>query len=151
MEELKRQFRPEFINRVDSIIVFRELSKEDIRYIVDINLGEINERLVDHELTIEATMEAKDWLAQHGYDAEFGARPLRRLIQREIEDQLSDAVLSGEFNEGEGVLIDVSTKGGDNGESEDHLVLKHREENQAEAEEEELEEDKLMDEAVPTA
>ena len=151
MEELKRQFRPEFINRVDSIIVFRELSKEDIRYIVDINLSEINERLVDHELTIEATMEAKDWLAQHGYDAEFGARPLRRLIQREIEDQLSDAVLSGEFNEGEGVLIDVSTASGDNGEAEDHLVLKHRGENQVEAEEEELEEDTLIGEAVPTA
>ncbi len=150
MDELKRQFRPEFINRVDSIIVFRELSKEDIRYIVDINLSEINERLVDHNLTIEATMEAKDWLAQHGYDAEFGARPLRRLIQKEVEDQLSDAVLSGEFDEGEGVLIDVATTGDSNGDAEEHLVLRHKDEGDEESDESEAPEDELLGNAMPT-
>ena len=107
MDELKRQFRPEFINRVDSIIVFRQLAKEDIRQIVDIILEEVNERLEEHELSITATEAASDWLGEHGYDAEFGARPLRRLIQTEIEDGLSDAVLSGTFTKGDVVLVDV--------------------------------------------
>ena len=107
MEQLKKQFRPEFINRVDSIIVFRQLSPDDIRQIVDIILGEVNLRLIDHELTIEATGEAKNWLGEHGYDAEFGARPLRRLIQTEVEDKLSDAVLSGKFQKGDTILLDI--------------------------------------------
>ncbi len=115
LDQLKRQFRPEFINRVDSIVVFRQLSQADIRQIVDIILGEVNDRLVDHELAIEATDAAKEWLGEHGYDAEFGARPLRRLIQTEIEDRLSDAVLSGKFGKGETVLIDTE---------EDEIVLR---------------------------
>lgn len=108
MDELKRQFRPEFINRVDSIVVFKQLSKEDIRQIVDIILLEVNSRLDDHEFTISATDSAKDWLGEKGYDAEFGARPLRRLIQTEIEDRLSDAVLAGKFKAGQTVIIDVN-------------------------------------------
>jgi ATP-dependent Clp protease ATP-binding subunit ClpC len=152
MDELKRQFRPEFINRVDSIIVFRELTQRDIRSIVDINLNEINERLVDHELTIEATGAAKDWLAQHGYDAEFGARPLRRLIQKEIEDQLSDAVLSGSFQEGERVLIDVERLENGSNEEEDKLVLRHTQEADDEPEDEDGPiEDELLSEAMPAA
>ena len=111
MEQLKKQFRPEFINRVDSIIVFRQLSPDDIRQIVDIILGEVNLRLIDHELTIEATSEAKDWLGEHGYDAEFGARPLRRLIQTEVEDNLSDAVLSGKFQKGDIIILEVGDDG----------------------------------------
>jgi ATP-dependent Clp protease ATP-binding subunit ClpC len=148
MDELKRQFRPEFINRVDSIIVFRELSQGDIRHIVDINLGEINERLVDHELVLEATSEAKDWLAQHGYDVEFGARPLRRLIQKEIEDQLSDAVLSGDFKEGESVLVDVESSGDNNGDAEGRIVLRHSDDSDEADDEAQTEED-LMEEAMP--
>jgi ATP-dependent Clp protease ATP-binding subunit ClpC len=119
MDELKRQFRPEFINRVDSIVVFRQLSKENIRQIVDIILAEVNERLVEHELTITTTDAARDWLGEHGYDAEFGARPLRRLIQTEVEDRLSDAVLAGRFATNDIVAIDVE---------EDVIVLKHEEE-----------------------
>jgi ATP-dependent Clp protease ATP-binding subunit ClpC len=107
LEQLKRQFRPEFINRVDSIIVFRQLSPADIRQIVDIILEEVNGRLVEHELMIEPTDAARDWLGSHGYDAEFGARPLRRLVQTEVEDRLSDAVLSGKFSTGEAVVVDV--------------------------------------------
>ncbi|MCA9900153.1 MAG: ATP-dependent Clp protease ATP-binding subunit [Ardenticatenaceae bacterium] len=122
MDELKRQFRPEFINRVDSIVVFRQLSKEDIRKIVDIILGEVNERLVEHELTLVATDAARDWLGEHGYDAEFGARPLRRLIQTEIEDRLSDAVLAGRFANGDAVIIDVA---------DGEIVLKNEEEETA--------------------
>jgi ATP-dependent Clp protease ATP-binding subunit ClpC len=107
MEQLKRSFRPEFINRLDSTIVFRQLTKADIRQIVDIILGEVNDRLIEHELTLESTPAARDWLAEHGYDREFGARPLRRLIQTEVEDRLSDAVLAGTFNLGDRVLVDV--------------------------------------------
>jgi ATP-dependent Clp protease ATP-binding subunit ClpC len=119
MDELKRKFRPEFINRVDNIVVFRQLTKENIRQIVDIILTEVNERLVEHELTISATDAARDWLGEHGYDAEFGARPLRRLIQTEVEDRLSDAVLAGRFAINDVVCIDVE---------EDIIVLKQEEE-----------------------
>lgn len=115
MDELKRQFRPEFINRVDSIVVFRQLTKDNIRQIVDIILAEVNERLIEHELTIATTDAARDWLGEHGYDAEFGARPLRRLIQTEVEDRLSDAVLAGRFSTNDVVAIDVE---------EDQIVLK---------------------------
>lgn len=124
-DELKRQFRPEFINRVDSIIVFRQLSQADIRHIVNIILKEVNERLVEHELQLVVTDEARDWLGRHGYDAEFGARPLRRLIQTEVEDLLSDAVLSGRFREGDAVVLDVA---------DDKIVLRHQDEESPEEE-----------------
>jgi ATP-dependent Clp protease ATP-binding subunit ClpC len=114
-DQLKRTFRPEFINRVDSIIVFRQLAREDIRAIVDIILGEVNDRLVEHELVITTSDTAKDWLVEHGYDREFGARPLRRLIQSTVEDKLSDAVLGGRFGAGDTILVDVD---------EDEIVLK---------------------------
>jgi ATP-dependent Clp protease ATP-binding subunit ClpC len=113
-EQLKRTFRPEFMNRVDSIIVFRQLTQADIRQIVDIILIEVNERLLDHSLSLEVTAAAKDWLVEHGYDREFGARPLRRLVQSAIEDRLSDAVLSGRFSDGDIVEAD---------EVEDEIVL----------------------------
>ncbi|MEM7330901.1 MAG: ATP-dependent Clp protease ATP-binding subunit [Chloroflexota bacterium] len=121
MDELKRQFRPEFINRVDSIIVFKQLSKADIRQIVDIILEEVNERLADHEFTISATEAAKDWLGENGYDAEFGARPLRRLIQTEVEDRLSDSVLAGQFEAGQTVIIDLNEDGEISLRSEDSV------------------------------
>ena len=129
MDELKRQFRPEFINRVDNIVVFKQLSKEDIREIVEIILGEVNERLVEVELAIEATTEAEDWLGERGYDEEFGARPLRRLIQTEVEDLLSDAVLSGKFEAGTVVIVDIE---------DDKIVLRAKESDEGEVEEEAL-------------
>ena len=130
MDELKRQFRPEFINRVDSIIVFRQLSQPDIRKIVDFILLEVNDRLIDHELTIEATDEARNWLGKHGYDPEFGARPLRRLIQTKVEDSLSDAVLSGQFEPGDIIVVDID------GEGEDaNFILHHKEQPEAPIEE----------------
>lgn len=118
MEQMKRTFRPEFLNRVDNVVVFRTLQRADIRQIVDIILTEVNERLVEHELVLEATDEARDWLGEHGYDAEFGARPLRRLIQTEIEDQLSDSVLAGEFRDGEEIIVDAE---------DGKLILRQRE------------------------
>jgi ATP-dependent Clp protease ATP-binding subunit ClpC len=105
-KQLKRTFRPEFMNRVDSIIVFRQLSQSNIRQIVDIILVEVNDRLLDHNLSLEVTAAAKDWLVENGYDREFGARPLRRLVQSALEDRLSDAVLSGRFSEGDIVEAD---------------------------------------------
>ncbi|MCO5180916.1 MAG: AAA family ATPase, partial [Candidatus Promineofilum sp.] len=116
MEQLKRSFRPEFLNRLDSVIVFRQLQPEDIRQIVDIIISDVNVRMDEHMLYLEATDAAKDWLAKHGYDAEYGARPLRRLVQQTVEDKLSDAVLSGEFQEGQTVIIDVA---------EDEIILRH--------------------------
>ncbi|MDJ0753183.1 MAG: ATP-dependent Clp protease ATP-binding subunit [Ardenticatenaceae bacterium] len=107
MEELKRAFRPEFLNRVDSVIVFHQLSKEHIRSIVDIILVELNERLEEYEIFLTATDAAKDWLAEEGYDAEYGARPLRRLIQTEIEDLLSDEMLAGKIRNGAKVEADL--------------------------------------------
>jgi len=133
LEELKRKFRPEFINRVDSVIVFRELSQNNILQIVDIILRRVNERLTEYELRVEATDAAKEWLAEKGYDPEFGARPLRRVIQTEVEDTLSDAVLAGRFKEGDVVLVDVD---------DDEVVLQQAENDGEEAED--------TEEAVPT-
>ena len=106
-ESLKKVFRPEFINRVDSVIVFRSLNKDDIRQIVKLELNKVTERLVEHEVTLTATDTALDLLAEQGYDAEMGARPLRRIIQLKVEDPLSDALLSGTFHEGDTILVDV--------------------------------------------
>ena len=115
IEFRKLTFWPEFLNRVDNIVVFRQLQKEDIRKIVDIILYEVNDRLVEHELELIASDEALDWLGEHGYDAEFGARPLRRLIQTEVEDLLSDAVLAGRFESGDRIQVDIE---------DDKIVLK---------------------------
>jgi ATP-dependent Clp protease ATP-binding subunit ClpC len=105
-ESLKKVFRPEFINRLDSLIVFRSLNKDDIRQIVTLELGKVTERLAEHEVTLTATEAALDLLAQQGYDPEMGARPLRRVIQQKVEDPLSDALLAGTFHEGDTILVD---------------------------------------------
>ena len=107
-ESLKKVFRPEFINRLDSVIVFRSLNKEDIRQIVNLELNKVTERLAEHEVTLTATDAALDLLAEQGYDQEMGARPLRRVIQQKVEDPLSDALLAGTFQEGDIILVVVS-------------------------------------------
>jgi len=96
-DQLRRMFRPEFLNRVDASIIFRSLSRDEIKQIVDLELNKVRERLLEHAITLEVTDEALTWLAENGYDPEFGARPLRRLIQNQIEDTLSDGILSGDF------------------------------------------------------
>ena len=111
-ESLKKVFRPEFINRVDSVVVFRSLNKEDIQNIVQLELDKVSERLQEHNLILTATKEGLALLADMGYDAEFGARPLRRVIQQQVEDPLSDRVLAGEFDEGATILVDVDEDGG---------------------------------------
>jgi ATP-dependent Clp protease ATP-binding subunit ClpC len=110
-ETLKRAFRPEFINRVDSVVVFRSLNKEDIQQIVSLELAKVAERLKEHNLALTASPAALAALAEQGYDAEFGARPLRRVIQQRVEDPLSDSLLSGNFTDGDSVLVDVNPDG----------------------------------------
>jgi len=105
--ELKRLFRPEFLNRIDQIVVFHTLSEEETELIVDLELAKIRERLVEQEIGLEATPEARAFLAKEGYSEEFGARNLRRTVQRTIEDVLSEGILAGRFRSGEVVLVDV--------------------------------------------
>jgi len=111
-EELKRTFRPEFLNRVDEIIVFHDLTVEHIRQIVDIQMQEIQDRLSEHRITLELTERAREWLANAGYDRKFGARPLRRTLQREVETPLSRKLLKGELEAGETVLVDADAEKG---------------------------------------
>jgi ATP-dependent Clp protease ATP-binding subunit ClpC len=110
-ESLKRAFRPEFINRMDSVVIFRSLNKEDIQQIVSLELDKVALRLKDHELVLTASEEALALLATQGYDTEFGARPLRRVIQQKVEDPLSDRVLAGEFVNGDMIKVDVNEDG----------------------------------------
>jgi ATP-dependent Clp protease ATP-binding subunit ClpC len=107
MDSLRRVFRPEFINRVDNVIVFRALSKEDIEQIVMLEINKVALRLEEHSIQLNATPEALDLLAEEGYDPEMGARPLRRVIQKKIEDPLSDALLAGDFVDGDSVMVEV--------------------------------------------
>jgi ATP-dependent Clp protease ATP-binding subunit ClpC len=110
-DSLKRAFRPEFINRVDAVVIFRSLNKEDIKRIVSLELDKVAQRLTEHNLTLTATPEALSLLADQGFDAEFGARPLRRVIQQKVEDPLSDRVLAGEFVNGDAVTVEVNADG----------------------------------------
>ncbi len=107
LEALKRVFRPEFINRLDGVMVFRALSKADIQKIVELELNKVGSRLEEHNVSLSPTQAALDLLAEEGYDPDMGARPLRRVIQQKVEDPLSDALLSGEFNDGDSIVIDV--------------------------------------------
>jgi len=108
MDQLRRAFRPEFLNRVDANIVFRALTREEIKQIVDLELAKVAERLIEHAITLDLNEDAREWLAKEGYDPEYGARPLRRVIQNEVEDRLSDGILSGEFSLGSVVHISVN-------------------------------------------
>ena len=107
LEELKHTFRPEFLNRVDSVIVFHALSQEDIAQIVDLEMDKVRSRLVEYDMKLQVTEAAKELLANEGYSGEYGARPLRRVIQHRIEDTLSDAILAGEFEASDTVLADA--------------------------------------------
>jgi ATP-dependent Clp protease ATP-binding subunit ClpC len=105
-EDLKRTFRPEFINRIDEIIVFESLTTEHMLQIVDLQMKEIQERMADQDLTIDLTPAARTWLANEGYEEQFGARPLRRTLQRHVESPLSVQLLRGDIAAGDHVLID---------------------------------------------
>lgn len=104
-EEMKKAFRPEFLNRIDETIVFAHLTQEEIRQIVDLMLKDLFKRLSERELSIEVTDEAKDYLAKNGYSEAYGARPLRRLIQRKVEDELAEEILSGKYSKGDTIVM----------------------------------------------
>jgi ATP-dependent Clp protease ATP-binding subunit ClpC len=106
-EELKNYFRPEFLNRIDEIIVFRQLSKEEVKDISEIMLREVFSRLTERGIALEVTDRFRDYVVEEGYDPNYGARPLRRAIMRLLEDNLAEAILSGEIQDGDTALIDV--------------------------------------------
>jgi len=132
MEALKRNFRPEFINRLDAVTVFRALNKDDIRDIVHLELEKVNTRLVENDIHLRATDAAIEFLAEEGFNQEMGARPLRRVIQREIEDRLSDALLANRFNDGENILIDIESEQQDGAEVKKVIFRQDLEEDQEE-------------------
>ncbi|NMC53701.1 MAG: ATP-dependent Clp protease ATP-binding subunit [Chloroflexi bacterium] len=111
LDSLKKVFRPEFLNRLDGVVVFRSLNKEDIRKIVNIELDKVSRRLQEHEIKLHASEAALDLLAEDGYDPDMGARPLRRVIQQKVEDPLSDALLAHEFQSGDSILVDLNEDG----------------------------------------
>jgi len=127
---LKKQFRPEFVNRLDDIVIFRSLNKEDIKQIVTLELDKVSKRLVDHQVSLSVTPKAADLIADLGYNPEMGARPLRRVIQRKVEDLLSDALLAGKFKSGDIVVVDMEMS-----EDEATIILRHEDESEHEPEE----------------
>jgi len=112
LDALKQAFRPEFLNRIDDIIVFNSLTREHLAEIVEIQIGTLRRLMQDRKLRLEVTAAAKDVLIAEGYDPQFGARPMRRTIQRLIQDPLALKLISGEFVEGDTVIVDAATGGG---------------------------------------
>ena len=110
-DALKRTFRPEFLNRIDEIIIFNSLTQEQIEQIVGLMAAEVQKRLADRDITFELTPEVRQWFAKEGFDPTFGARPLRRAIQRHLENPLSKGILTGEFQPGDHVLVDSGPQG----------------------------------------
>ena len=108
MEEVKKTFNPEFINRIDEIVVFHALSKEHIRQILDLSLAEVDDKLAEKELSLELTDAAKDFLIEKGFDAKFGARPLLRTLQRELEDPLAESMLRNHYEAGTKIKVDLN-------------------------------------------
>ncbi|MDX6667777.1 MAG: ATP-dependent Clp protease ATP-binding subunit ClpC, partial [Solirubrobacteraceae bacterium] len=121
MGELKKVFRPEFLNRIDEVIVFHKLTKDEIKQIIELLLLRIRESMAERELQLELTEEAKDLLVEQGWDPAMGARPLRRAIQRYVEDPLADFVLRAEVPPGSTVMVEPAPK---DDPQERHVVLK---------------------------
>ena len=111
METVRATFRPEFLNRLDEILLFRRLSREDMVGIVDIQLQQLQKLLDERKVTLEIDLEAKKWLANAGYDPVYGARPLKRVIQRELQNPLAEKILTGEVREGDTVRVTASPLG----------------------------------------
>jgi ATP-dependent Clp protease ATP-binding subunit ClpC len=109
---LKKTFRPEFLNRIDEIIIFSQLTPEDMEEIVVLQMKEIEQRLEEYGLSVELTLAARKWLAKQGYDPAFGARPLKRALQKHVESPLSVKMLRGDFSDGDKVRVDASEENG---------------------------------------
>ncbi|HEX2131044.1 MAG TPA: AAA family ATPase, partial [Actinophytocola sp.] len=125
-DELKKHFRPEFLNRIDDIIVFHQLTEEQIVKMVDLMITRVEEQLRNKDMALELTPNAKKLLATRGFDKVLGARPLRRTIQREIEDQLSEKILFGELEPGQIIICDVEGWDGDENSSTDKATFTFR-------------------------
>jgi ATP-dependent Clp protease ATP-binding subunit ClpB len=111
LEELRHHFRPEFLNRVDETIVFHSLSEEHLKQIVDIQLAGLRKRLAERHIELELTDRARGYLVRSGYDPNYGARPLKRAIQREIETPMARRILGGEVRDGQRILVDLDPSG----------------------------------------
>jgi ATP-dependent Clp protease ATP-binding subunit ClpB len=111
MEALRLHFKPEFLNRVDDILIFHRLSREQLRDIVTLQMARLRKLLAERQISLELTDAARDFLAEAGYDPVYGARPLRRAIQRELQDKLAPMLLAGQFKEGDTVLVDAGGSG----------------------------------------
>ena len=112
-KSLKSTFRPEFLNRIDEIIMFSSLDTAQMIEIVDLQMKEISARLEEHGLKVELTNESREWLAKEGYDPSFGARPLKRALQKHVESPLSISLLGGEFSTGDTVIVDLDQEKGE--------------------------------------
>ena len=110
-DALKKTFRPEFLNRIDEIIIFDSLTSEQIQQIVDLRVKDVEARLAQHHVSVSLTPAAREWLAREGYDPVFGARPLSRSLQKYLEDPMSRSILSGQFSEGDHVIVDADESG----------------------------------------
>jgi ATP-dependent Clp protease ATP-binding subunit ClpB len=108
METLKESFKPEFLNRVDEVVIYHALPLERIKQIIDIQLRELETRLSERHINLKVTDKAREYLAREGYDPAYGARPLKRTLQRKIQDPLALMLLDGKFVEGDTVLVDLS-------------------------------------------
>jgi ATP-dependent Clp protease ATP-binding subunit ClpB len=104
---VRQAFRPEFLNRIDDIILFHRLRRQDMGAIVDIQMQRLQKLLTDRKITLELSKEARDWLAEKGYDPAYGARPLKRVIQKSVQDPLAEAILAGQIKDGEDVPVTV--------------------------------------------
>jgi ATP-dependent Clp protease ATP-binding subunit ClpC len=120
--ELRKIFRPELLNRIDEIIVFHKLEREDMRHIIEIQIKRLRQQLVERDVTIEFTDEALNKLADEGYDPAFGARPLKRVLQRMIEDPMSEMILRGEVPNGSKVIIEPNDKTAEDINEEESIV-----------------------------
>ena len=117
MNELRGHFRPEFLNRLDEIIMFKPLTKDNVGKIVDLMVKELSDRLADQELSLELTDAAKQMVVDNGYDPVYGARPLRRAVTNEVEDLVAEESLEGKIKKGDSVTLDAA---------DDKLVLTHK-------------------------
>lgn len=111
MAAVRAAFKPEFINRLDDVLIFDALNPEELEQIVDIQLTQLQKRLAQRRLTLEVSGPAKTWLAERGFDPLYGARPLRRLVQQAIGDQLAKMLLAGEVHDGDTVPVNVNADG----------------------------------------
>jgi ATP-dependent Clp protease ATP-binding subunit ClpB len=109
MAELRRHFRPEFLNRVDDIVMFKPLTREEIKAIIDLQVLDLRKRLADRHITLELTESAREFIAREAYDPVYGARPLKRYLQHEVETRLGRALIGGEIRDGAAITVDAQS------------------------------------------